>query len=464
MITRIEIDGFKTLHDVAIDIAPFQAFTGACGAGLSNLFDAIAFLGSLAESDLRSAFGGGRGEPEEFFTLGADGAYGDRMRLAVEMLVSPRVEDRWGMRADVKYTRMRYEIEVERLADVHGPDRLSISREALLPIQRTGDAWARRHLARTRERWLPALRTGRTVPFISTDDAGRAGAVFLHQDGRGGDLAAPAHGGQRTVLGTIAGTEFPHAYAAREEMRSWRTIMLNPASIRGGGQPHAHTFIGLDGGNLTAALARMKGEDAAMLARLARDLGHVVPDVAEIELDERGGFYRQRVRVAMGNGMSLPLPLLSDSVLRLLVLAALKNDPDGGGVLALDEPENGHDAATLRRLAPFLLGMGTCLADPDATSALRQVIVATRSSGLVYELARILTERSDAPVHDLPELLYAWREEMPYEPNGAFVPVGGGTRFMPVRPSQQLALDLEEGSGREEMITLVEIEQALAQW
>ena len=62
MITRIEIDGFKTFQDFSLDLAPLQVIVGANGAGKSNLFDALMLLSRLADSDLHSAFQGMRGE------------------------------------------------------------------------------------------------------------------------------------------------------------------------------------------------------------------------------------------------------------------------------------------------------------------------------------------------------------------------------------------------------------------
>lgn len=40
MLTRIEIDGFKTFQDFAIDLLPFTVVLGSNAAGKSNLFDA----------------------------------------------------------------------------------------------------------------------------------------------------------------------------------------------------------------------------------------------------------------------------------------------------------------------------------------------------------------------------------------------------------------------------------------
>jgi predicted ATPase len=37
MITRIEIDGFKSFHNFTIDLKPFQVLIGSNGVGKSNL-------------------------------------------------------------------------------------------------------------------------------------------------------------------------------------------------------------------------------------------------------------------------------------------------------------------------------------------------------------------------------------------------------------------------------------------
>jgi len=56
MITRIEIDGFKSFSNFSMDLKPFQVIIGAKGSGKSNLFDALQVLGRTAYMDLRGRF------------------------------------------------------------------------------------------------------------------------------------------------------------------------------------------------------------------------------------------------------------------------------------------------------------------------------------------------------------------------------------------------------------------------
>jgi predicted ATPase len=87
MLTRIEIDGFKTFEHFSLDLAPLTAIVGPNASGKSNLFDALRFLSLLAQTDIRSAMQGLRGEPEELFRLTQAGN-ADTMSFAVEVLLS----------------------------------------------------------------------------------------------------------------------------------------------------------------------------------------------------------------------------------------------------------------------------------------------------------------------------------------------------------------------------------------
>lgn len=489
MITRLEIDGFKTFTGVAFDIAPFQTIVGPLDAGASNVLDAIALLAALAEADLHSAFAGVRGGPGDLFTIGPDGRAADRMTLACEMLVDSTVEDVRGVRAEIRQTRLRYEIAIERMVDARGFERLQVAHEALRPIARGADAWARRHLRAGRERRLPPHRGWRATPFISTEqDAAVPGVsapmIHLHQDGHGGDVANVARVSERSVIAGIANAEFPHVFVAREEMCGWRCFAIEPHAVRGGRPAHPHTFIGPDGGNLIAALVRMNAENPGASARISHELNALIPTLASLTLDGTNGFYRQRAVLESSDGAPIPLALLSDGALRVLAMVVLRNDADGGGVIALDEPENGLDSAALLRLAPYLRGFS---ADPglsdvepdagrdaegalDAPPRLRQGIVATHSRPLLRAIAdgamAEAAARGDEPPHDLPEIVFVTRggesaQDADVDVAGAGGVRAHGTRVRYARASRQLELDLDGTPHGDTHATLADIENAL---
>lgn len=51
MITRIEIDGFKSFVDFSLDLAPFTAVIGTNAGGKSNLIDAFRFLAASVKGE-----------------------------------------------------------------------------------------------------------------------------------------------------------------------------------------------------------------------------------------------------------------------------------------------------------------------------------------------------------------------------------------------------------------------------
>lgn len=134
MITRIELDGFKTFQDFKLELAPLQVIVGGSGSGKSNLFDALRLLSRLADSNLRTAFQDLRGEAGELFTILPNSQSVNHMRLAVDLFVEPQVQDSWGDQANLKYTRLRYELRVERSTDDRGLERLYITHESLISI------------------------------------------------------------------------------------------------------------------------------------------------------------------------------------------------------------------------------------------------------------------------------------------------------------------------------------------
>ena len=89
MITRIEIDGFKTFDDFSLDVPPFLVLLGANGSGKSNLLEAVALLGRLvldpsSQTLVRYAR---RGGPRELFRRRPDGGRVDEIHIGANVLL-----------------------------------------------------------------------------------------------------------------------------------------------------------------------------------------------------------------------------------------------------------------------------------------------------------------------------------------------------------------------------------------
>ena len=95
MLTKLEVDGFKTFENLSVDFMPFTAVLGSNAAGKSNLFDVIQLLSQLATRDVAEAVKPMRGEPLELFRQTPSGQ-ARQIRLVAEVLVDPVVRDPWG--------------------------------------------------------------------------------------------------------------------------------------------------------------------------------------------------------------------------------------------------------------------------------------------------------------------------------------------------------------------------------
>lgn len=381
MITKIEIDGFKTFADFKLELGPFQVIVGMNGAGKSNLFDALRLLSRLVDTDLRTAFQDLRGEAGELFRLLPNGQPTSTMKLAVELFVNSHVEDSWGAKADLRFTRLRYEVHIERRADERGLQRLYVTREMLVPIARSNDTWIKRYLGKDLNSWLPSVTGGRSSPFISTrsDKSGHT-TIALHQDGRSGKQSSVAEEIERTRLSGVNNTEFPHAFAVREELRSWRLLQLNPEVLRQPTPMLAPTMVAPDGSYLPNTLARMQSEDPFVLNDISRDLANLVPGITEVHIEEDTARELYLVRAQMADGNVFSSRVLSDGTLRLLALLTLKDDPQHQGVLCFEEPENGVHLFRLGQMARLLRELATDFQDPEQPEApLRQLLVNTHS-------------------------------------------------------------------------------------
>lgn len=380
MITQIEINGFKTFQDFNLELGPFQVIVGVNGTGKSNLFDALRLLSRLANDDLRTAFQDLRGEAGELFRLLPDGQPTNRIQMAVELFIDRHIKDSWGAVSELKFTRLRYEVHIERRPDERGLERLYVTLERLTPLARGDDAWLRRYLGKEKRVWLPELRGGRSSPFISTTEKDGLATISLHQDGHGGGKSSVAERVERTILSGVTNNEFPHVFAVREEMRSWRFLQLNPEVLRQPGAMLAPTIVAPDGSNLPSALARMQREDSLLLNDVSRDLANLVPGITGVEIEEDPARDRYLIRARTDDGNTFSSRVLSDGTLRMLALVALKNDPQHQGVLCFEEPENGVHPFRLGQMAQLLRDLTTDLSDPEQHHLpLRQLLVNTHS-------------------------------------------------------------------------------------
>ncbi len=383
MITRIEVDGFKTFDSFALDLRPFTAVVGPNASGKSNLFDAIRFVSRLAQTDIREAMLELRGRPEELFRRTSTGR-SDRMAFAVEVLLEPHGLDAFGKSFELRTQRVRYELEI---AVRTGADRrlegVYVQREQCSPIRRREErasfAWNGGSVRYGQQR----------KPFIATrSGSGKESDVIeIRQDGpgkRGRPLALSATEASRTGLSTVTTAEFPHLYALRTLLSSVQFLQIDPRASRRATDRLAPRRLLPDASNLATVLAKLMEETRTderpkgLLSDVVADLSSLIPSVADLDVRDDPGDSEYSFALRLGDSLSFSSRVISDGTLRLLALVTILNDPRHGGLLCWEEPENGVHEARIPALMELIRSAASAGSQGPAHAGF-QILVNTHS-------------------------------------------------------------------------------------
>lgn len=393
MITRIKIDGFKSLIDTELYFGPFTCIAGANAIGKSNFFDALIFLSHLADNTILHAAKSVRSENQRhsnikdiFFRSG--NKYRREMSFEVDMIVPQEGEDDLGQRAAAKITSLKYVLELRLNEEANGREPIEIVREELRPnsLEQT----RKNIFFDYKNEWLVSILKGRRsgTPFISTAE----GVIKLHSDsseskgkGKGGGRPAEfvAEKMPRTLLSTVT-AESPTAFLARQEMRNWMMLQFEPSALR---QPNfvyevKNAEISANGLNLPATLYRLQAnkKERDIYQELTNKLKGLVEDVKEITVDKDEKRDLLTLQLEFTGGLVLPAQSLSDGTLRFLGLAVIEEDSMASGLLCLEEPENGINPNKVEQMVELLKNMATDTEyEVGEDNPLRQVIVNTHS-------------------------------------------------------------------------------------
>lgn len=439
MLTRLEVDGFKNLLGLHVDLGPFTCIAGVNGAGKSNIFDAIQFLSLLASrslldaaQDVRGVVHGDRlGDPRDLFWNGY--AVGEhRIKFAAEMIVPQNIEDDFGRPAEPTISYLRYELELGYLppSAMEKIGRLALLAENLRHIK-LGDAASRLRFPHSASRFRRAVLHGHRsgTAFISTSWDDGQPIVSIHQDGgsRGQPKPAAAARAPATVVSTVTSSDDPTILAARREMQAWRRLALEPSALRTSDRYVDPRIMDATGLHLPAALLRIAYEDgdpsrvyARVASRLA-DLSGLA--VRELKVEEDDVRELLTVKLTESGGLTLPARSLSEGTLRFLALCVLLEDPSVNGLLCMEEPENGIHPANIEAMVDLVRDLAVDAQEaPGIDNPFRQIVINTHSPNVVQLVdprdllfadtsARRAPDGSLAPALQLRPLAGTWRAD-----------------------------------------------------
>ncbi len=415
MITRLRVNGFKNLVDLDVYFGPVTCLAGVNGVGKSNLFDAIDFLRRSADETLLNAALGVRsdsGAADVRRIFHHDGLrFVDQIEFDVEMIIPE--SGKYDLVQDLHVTAMflRYELVIGwRAHQGGGSGPLEIRKEALTHIAK-GEAGEHLPFPHSKRNWRDQVVGGnrrghRSAPFISTTIEEGRKVVKLHQDGQGKPRPFLLDNLPRTLLSTATKADGPTVSLARVELRSWMQLHLEPSAMRSPAEFLSAPSIQANGEGLAATLfdlakqenpaidtplsgaGRQISDQSAVYSRIGNRLMDLV-DIDRVWVERDHIRRLLHIMVRERNGSEFPASSLSDGTLRFLALAVLEEDQKHGGVICIEEPENGIHPSRIPMMLDLLQAIAVDVQRPvENGNPNRQIIFNTHSPFVVENMLR----------------------------------------------------------------------------
>ena len=390
MLTRICIKGFKNLVDAEIRFGAFTCVAGLNGAGKSNLFDVIAFLRDLADfpiaeaaSRIRSIEGNNNSSIASLFSKKPGGGWRE-LHIEVDFFVPKIVFDDFERQATPSTTFLTYKVVLKYIPADAGVEKIELLLEELTYIPKS-ETKKRIGFPASKGFLDSVLGGNKRSDFISTlnETQDSKTVILLHQDqAKGSPSRVPASTTPRTVLSTVNTDDRPTALAARREMQSWAQLQLEPSKLRMPDSFSSDEKLTAAGEHLPATLLRLNRFD-----QISNTLSQLLPHIDGLRVDIDETRRSKTLYLKQRNGEEHPARSLSDGTLRFLALATLSHDPVAGGLICIEEPENGIHPARIPAIVDLLKSMVVDIgAEVSDENPLRQIIINTHSPSVVQRL------------------------------------------------------------------------------
>lgn len=356
MLTRIHIQGYKSLKNVEAKLDYLSVLFGPNAAGKSNFLDGLQLLSKLATSrTIKEAFEPPyRGKPLESFTFGASGIKGSLEKEKLSFTIEADVR-----LSDVVVDAVNRQIKEMRRSG--SPDEAvgeaktgSAVRERNLRYRIEVEMLPKSGILRVADEYLAALSekgepTGRRKPFLSRE----GNRLHLRLEGQ----AHPSYF-ERYLDHSILSMphyppHYPHLVAMRKELENWLFFYFEPRERMRAVNPVKEVrHIGLMGEELASFLNTLKALDERQFHAVEKALRTIMPNVQGIgvEISNLG-----EVELTLKeNGVSVPARILSEGTLRILGLLSLAGAKEQPSLIGFEEPENGIHPRRIQLVAELL--------------------------------------------------------------------------------------------------------------
>lgn len=352
MLKRIRIRGYKSLHDIDLELPELAVLVGPNAGGKSNLLDALRLLAKAATGvSLEEAFDPPhRGKPIEAFSF-PDGGL-EELRASRRLTFSIEADFRL---SDSRADSVEREIQAMRGANGRGKPAARVCERDLryrIAVEMLPDSDT---LRMADERLVALNSAGRPKrnrrPFIER----RGGKARLRSEER----SHPDHiekSRERTILSSrFYVPHHPHPEAVRRELEGWQFFCFEPMECMRNPNPSTDTRrVGPRGEDLAGFVRALQEHNPKRLAAINRALRLILPNTAGVEaVVNRLGDVELFLRE---NGIGLPAGVMSEGTLRILGLLATAGIGENPSLIGLEEPENGVHPGSIDLVADMLLG------------------------------------------------------------------------------------------------------------
>jgi|GEM_PF-2737470 len=343
MITRIEINGFKSFHEFKLDLAPLTLLTGNHKAGSKDLFEALTLLSQLTQVNALKAFHSVHPTPKSVASPHRNLKTNVSMEFAVELLLDPYIKGPRGSVELLRYHRLRYEISI-----IFWSPLPTIIYESLLFIPKSTDDWSRRYPIN----WVN--QPAKALPLlIDIADQSYDGFVRSYDDQFKEEHTVTDD--RSSILSKVIDLRFIHALAVKQALSRWQHIQWSADTLSKPSTLQSLPHIDALGNNLAATLYRLSRPNLSMLEHIAYDVSQVFPFVSAIHIEENASDNSILLKVANQEGEYISADTLDDRQLQAIAFATMAQDHVYGGTFTIEHPEKGIDDIRIQALFERLL-------------------------------------------------------------------------------------------------------------
>lgn len=353
MLTTLAVQGYRSLHDIVMPLAPVTVVTGGNGSGKSSLYQGLRLLAGVANGRLIGTLAR-EGGLERVLWAGPEHISGAMRRGEVPVQGTNSRSKPISLQLGFASDDLGYQIDI----GLPVPHTTAFTRDPVLKRE--------------------ALFAGPLMRPAGTLVQRKARAVSVRDD-HGKLVKLDQDASDRVSMLSMLGdpVSYPEVLAMRRRLESWRfydAFRTDPHS------PARAMAVGTwtpvmadDGSDLAPALLTIAESAFADPLNQAIDRAF---EGARLSFDEHDG----RIGIAWhqpGLLRSLNAAELSDGTLRFLLLLAALFTTQPPSLLVLNEPETSLHPQVLPVLADLIV----------ATAARTQIIVVSHSEGIVDQLA-----------------------------------------------------------------------------